>query len=63
MGGARGWQRLQDARRKAGARVPDLDCDQAVGNAIVIAKAPGNALADDIIGPPVGNQAMSASES
>jgi hypothetical protein len=52
LGGARIWQRLQDARRKAGARVPDLDCDQAVGSAIVIAKAPGNALADDIVGLP-----------
>lgn len=49
---ARRWQRLKDARREAGACVPDLDGHELMGGAVVVSKAAGHALADDIIGLP-----------
>ena len=45
-----GWQRVEDARREAGAGGPDLDGDELTGYAVEVVEAMGDALADDIVG-------------
>lgn len=43
------WQRFEDARRQTRARVPDLDCDERVAGAVVVAETARHALADDVV--------------
>lgn len=50
MWGAGLWKRFKNACRKASACVPDLDGDKLVRGSVVVSKATGHALADDIVG-------------
>lgn len=52
MRGTWGWQCLQDARGKARAGVPNLDCDQPMRGSVVVAEAAWDPLTDDIVGLP-----------